>query len=361
MSTLDYDLDPSRALYAEALSVARAVGDAETISWIWRLSQVPAICIGDLDEAERVLVEADAYERAHGISRGRAQSLVQLAALKRERAQFTAAAGDLDAAAPFVETSRSRFKQWTRARALFELANAVGDHAQALARGTEQLRVGEEIGVSEFIAAGCWSLGEGLLDAGDYERARATLARSLELYGSDNRSARPELLAHLARAILGLGGVAEAGARTEEAVAIARPWNAQALVIVRTVAGMVAARRGDVVGAEARFREAIEGISRTQFDLETALARLHFARFLIDRTRTAEARDELAAARTVFSDPLAFRRRDEIAELLRRCDAVRTERSIARNARAVSRAPDRQRGAARPARPSRRSSAGPSR
>jgi len=32
---------------------------------------------------------------------------------------------------------------------------------------------------------------------------------------------------------------------------------------------------------------------------------------------------ELAAARSLFSDPLAFRRRDEIDALLRQCDAVR--------------------------------------
>jgi hypothetical protein len=174
--------------------------------------------------------------------------------------------------------------------------------------------VGEEIGYPGFIAGGCGALGEALLDAGDYERARATLERSIELYGPDNRDERPELLAHLARASLGLGHIADAGSRAEEAETIALPWNAQALVVVRTVAGMVAAQRGDSVGAEARFREAIE---------ETAVARLQFARFLLERTRTAEARDQLAAARSVFSDPLAFRRRDEIDGLLRQCDAVR--------------------------------------
>jgi len=162
-----------------------------------------------------------------------------------------------------------------------------------------------------------------LLDAGDHERACATLERGLELYGPDNRDVRPELLAHLARASLGRGRIVEAGSRAEEAETIALPWDAQGLVVVRIVTGMLAARRGDVVGAETRFREAIEGIARTQFDLETALARLQFARFLIDQTRSADARDELAAARRVFSDPLAFRRRDEIDGLLRQCDAVR--------------------------------------
>ena len=324
-SKLERDLDRSRTLYAEALSVARAVGDAETIAWIWGLSRMPALQIGDLDEAERVLVEATEYERAHAISRGRAASLVRLAIVKRLRAQFSAATAYLDEAAPTaVEASRSRFRRLIRAAALFGLANAVGDHAQAIAHGTEHLGVAEEIGLQGFIAAGCGTLGKAFLDAGDYERARTTLERSIELYGPDNRGQRPALLAHLARASLGLGQIAEAGSRVAEAETIALPWDAQALAVVRTVAGMVAARRGDVVGAEARFREAIEGIARTQFDLETALARLHFARFLIDRTRTAEARDELAAARSVFSDPLAFRRRDEIDELVRRCDAVRT-------------------------------------
>jgi len=324
MSTLERDLDPIRALYAEALSVARAVGDAETIGWIWRLSRAPAMWIGDLDEAERVTIEATEYERAHAISRGRAQSLVQLAQVKRERAQFSAATAYLDEAAPLVEASRSRFKRLLRATALCKLANAVGDHAQAIVHGTEQLRMGEEIGHPWSIAGGCWVLGEALLDGGDYERARATLGRSIELTDPDNRGQRPALLAHLARASLGLGQIAEAGSRAEEAEKTVLPWDVHALVVVRTVAGTVAARRGDVVGAEARFREAIEGIARTQFDLYTALARFEFARFLLEQKRAAEARDQLAAARVVYSDPLAFRRRDEIDALLRQCDAVRT-------------------------------------
>ena len=322
-SMLERDLDASRTLYAEALSVARAVGDAETIAWIWGLNRIPAMWIGDLDEAERVLVEATEYERAHAISRGRAASLVRLAVLKRLRAEFSAATAYLDEAAPLVEASRSRFKRFIRAAALTGLANAVGDHAQAIAYGTEHLGVAEEIGLPAFIAAGCGALGKALLDAGDYERARATLERSIKLYGPDDRAQRPALLTHLARASLGLGHIAEAGSRAAEAETIALPWDAQALVVVRTVAGMVAARLGDLVGAEARFREAIEGIARTQLDLEMAVARLQFARFLLERTRTAEARDQLAAARSVFSDPLAFRRRDEIDGLLRQCDAVR--------------------------------------
>ena len=86
---------------------------------------------------------------------------------------------------------------------------------------------------------------------------------------------------------------------------------------------MVAARLGDSVRAEARFREAIDGIAKTQLDLYTAPTRLAFARFLLEQKRAAEARGELAAARSFFSDPLAFRRRDEIDALLRQCDAVR--------------------------------------
>ena len=321
---LHRDLDRSRTLYAEALSVARAVGDAETIAWVWALNRMPPMQIGDLDDAERVLVEAAEYERAHAISRGRAASLVRLAVMKRLRAQFSAATAYLDDAAPTaVEASRSRLRRLIRAAALSGLANAVGDHAKAIADGMEHLGVAEEIGLPGFIAAGCGSLGKALLDAGDYERARAILERGVELHGHDNRGQRPALLAHLARASLGLGHVAEAESRIEEAETSALRWDAQTLVVVRTVAGMVAARRGDLVGAEARFREAVDAVARTQLDLDTALARLAFARFLLGQNRTAEARDQLAAARSVFSDPLAFRRRDEIDALLRQCDAVR--------------------------------------
>jgi hypothetical protein len=86
---------------------------------------------------------------------------------------------------------------------------------------------------------------------------------------------------------------------------------------------MVAVRLGDLVRAEAHFRAAIDGIAKTQFGLFAAPTRLAFARFLLEQKRASEARDELAAARNFFSDPLAFRRRDEIDALLRQCDAVR--------------------------------------
>jgi tetratricopeptide (TPR) repeat protein len=245
------------------------------------------------------------------------------AELKRWRGQFSAAAVDLEEAGPFVEASRSRSQREFQLWVLSRLATEVGDHEKAIANGTESLAVADEIGLPESIGNSCWALGEAFLAAGAHERARDTLERSIQSFGPNNRGQRPTLLADLAQASLGLDHVSSARSQVEEAEATVLPWDAQALVLVRTAAAMVAARLGDSVRAEARFREAIDGIAKTQLDLYTAPTRLAFARFLLEQKRAAEARDQLAAARSFFSDPLAFRRRDEIDALLRQCDAVR--------------------------------------
>jgi class 3 adenylate cyclase len=323
MTAMERDLDAARALFAEALSVARATGDPEIISQVWWASWLPAVWVGDLDGAERVLVEAGQFDLAKRLVRRHARRLIRSTELKRWRGQFSAAVVDLEEAEPLVAASRSRSQRQFRLVVMSWLATDVGDHERAIAYGTESLLVADEIGLPELIGTSCWALGEAFLDAADHERARATLQRGIASFGPNNRGQRPNMLADLARASLGLGHVSTARSYVEEAEATVVPWDAQALVAVRTAAAMVAARLGDSVRAEARFRQAIDGIAKTQLGLFTAPTRLAFARFLLEQKRAGEARDELAAARSFFSDPLAFRRRDEIDALLRQCDAVR--------------------------------------
>ena len=323
MTELERNLDGARAIFAEALSVARATGDPEIVSQVWWASWLPAVWVGDLDGAEGVLVEAGDYERANRLVHRRARWLGRSAELKRWRGQFSAATVDLEEAGPLVEASRSRFQRQFRLFVMSRLATDVGDHERAIAYGTESLGVAEEMGLPESIGGSCWALGEAFLDAADHERARATLEQSIASFGPNNRGQRPTLLADLARARVGLGDISTAVSHVAEAELIVLPYDAEAVAGVRTAAAIVAARLGDSVGAEARFREAIGGIAKTQFGVSTAPTRLAFARFLLAQKRGAEARDQLAAARSFFSDPLAFRRRDEIDALLKQCDAVR--------------------------------------
>jgi class 3 adenylate cyclase/tetratricopeptide (TPR) repeat protein len=323
IATLERDLDEARALLAEALSVALVAGDPDIVSQVWWANWLPPYWLGDLDAAERVLNESIEYERANGLVRRRANSLIHSAELKRWRGQFSAAAVDLEDAGALVEASRSRTHGDFRLWGMSQLATQVGDHKKAIEYGTETLALGEEVGRPSWIAAVCSALGEAFLEAADHERARTTLERSIELFGPNNRGQRPMVLGYLAQASLGLGDVATARTHLEEAEATVLPFDAEALVVIRTAAAMVAARLGDSVGAEARFREAIDGIAKTQFYSYIARVRLSFARFLLEQKRAAEAREQLAAARSIYSDPLAFRRRDEIDALLRQCDAVR--------------------------------------
>ena len=323
ITELGRDLDAARALFAEALSVARGTGDPDIISQVWWANWLPAVWVGDLDAAEGVHVEAGEFDRANGLVRRRAHWPLRSAELKLWRGQFSAAAVDLKEAGPLVEASRSKFQRQRRLQVMARLATGLGDHEKAIAYGTECLGVNEEIGLADPIGTICWRLGEAFLLAADYQRASSTIERGLEWFGPNNRGQRPEMLAYLAQASLGLGHVSAARSHVEEAEAIVLPYDVEALAVVWTAAAMVAARIGDSVGAEARFREAIDGIAKTQFDLFTALTRLAFARFLLEQKRAAEARRQFAAARSFFSDPLAFRRRDEIDALLQQCDAVR--------------------------------------
>ena len=321
-SLLQENLVPARAHLAEALSVARAFGDPETIATVWRWSRMPETWSGQLDEGERVLTEAIAYERANGLVRGRAASLCGLAYLKTVRGQFSAAAASLDEAAPLVEASRSRFQRAYRLASLALLATAVGDRAEALVFSTERLKDREESGLRGEIAAGHWLLGQALLGLANYEQAREELERCIQFLDLTNRGQRPTVLAHLAQALLGLGQVVAAQSLVEQAETTMLPWDAEAVMVIRTTAAQISAALDDPAGAEARFQGAIDGSAATQFDLQTALARLAFARFLVDRKRTDEARAQLVAARGVFSDPLAFRRRDEIDALLHECELI---------------------------------------
>lgn len=323
-SLLGLDLEAAGALYVEGLSVARAVGDVSAITYAWQQSRMPAQWRGDIDQAERVLEDATAYVRANGTVHGLGYALCLLASLRMVRGRFSVAAAALAEAAPLIEASRSRNQRQVLLYMLAFLARQVGDHAQAIAHAEERREVAAEIGAHAAITSSTWELGKALLDAAEYERARAMLERSLELMESTDRDGRPSALAQLALALLALGRVAEARARADEAEASVAHSDVSGLAIVRTAAAMVAARQGDPTGAEVRFREVIGASAGTQFDTNTARTRLSFARFLLEQQRPAEAREQLTAARAVFTDPLAFRRGDEIDALLRECDVVRT-------------------------------------
>jgi len=95
---------------------------------------------------------------------------------------------------------------------------------------------------------------------------------------------------------------------------LSRSTTAVALAMVRQAQGRVA-EADDLYG---RAIKAADGY------LELAvIARVDYARFLIDQRRGGEARAQLQIARGFYAHPFVSRRREVVDELLRRCDEVR--------------------------------------
>jgi len=114
------------------------------------------------------------------------------------------------------------------------------------------------------------------------------------------------------------GTAAAAGRHADRAIASSE----SSVPLHRAEFDLALAELRDAADAERLFRGALDIFGRTELGLTIADTRLRFARFLIAQRRYAEARPLLEQVRAFWSDPIAFRWRELIDDLLRQCEVI---------------------------------------
>jgi tetratricopeptide (TPR) repeat protein len=200
-------------------------------------------------------------------------------------------------------------------------ALVAGDFERARQAADEWLRLTPELGLNGIGAL--TFLGRALLELGRYEEAVSHVAEAVRRgeVRDDDPAFRGERRQILARAQLRAGRLAEAVVSAERAFEeigdddpLSRSSTAVALAMTRHAQGKVAE-------ADDLFRRAIAAADGY---LENAVvARVDYARFLLDQRRGSEARAQLEIARAFYAHPFVARRRRVVDDLLKRCDEVR--------------------------------------
>ena len=308
---------PGKGSADEALAVASETGDPELVAEaMW--TQVEVVYLeGDVNEMQRVLADALAYIRSSGAKRARDRIYIWASRLARYR-------GELSQVARYREESvaASSGTKENRAIAAFgdcRFALAVGDTARAVTLGLEALALMREVGRPHFVGLCCLTLGDAFLAAGDAAAAHDLLAEGLDVFVRRQQLRQiPELAARAARACVRLGRIAQARAYAEQARATALATDAESRYITAVALAEVAEAEGDVVAADAAFRDALAILEATTIMDALAFVRETYAEFLLRHGRGAEARANLEAARKFHDDPLGERNRQRIDALLQR-------------------------------------------
>ncbi|MBI2772902.1 MAG: AAA family ATPase [Chloroflexi bacterium] len=316
------DDEGARATIEEALATARAAGDPEQIAEALFQRAFQRYWINDIDAMYALLLEGQEFVRSANVKRG-GYILYWLgkAAIYR---------GDLAAYARFVEEAIAALPKGSKFyRAIGMWGSAghamdIGDPERALPDAEQARDLFREMGRPGFIASAGWTMAEALLELGDPARAREVLSEAVDLFvRRGQRGQIPEVRARLARALVMLGDLPAAREQAEAALAVVLRTDVESRFISEVAMGEVLDAEGDVAAAEARFREAIAILEPSGLGNVLAVAREHYARFLLHRGRGDEARAQLEKARAFWHDPLADRHRKRIDALLAQTTAVK--------------------------------------
>jgi CHAT domain-containing protein/tetratricopeptide (TPR) repeat protein len=258
---LESDAVHERALFAEGLALARQAGDEVTEGRFLQMEGDGAVMAGDYATAlERYDEALLRFERRQ--ARGAAARV--LVSMSR----LSLAQGDAERCLGLSSRALAIQRAIGDARgvalSLDYLANAsgqLGRHRQALRHFAEARRWAVERGDERLQDILSIRAAEVYLRMGDHARAAALVRRGLRpTLDPVNASDAHDLLA---RATLGLGRLQEAEAAAEQAVALARERR-QALFAPLETRARVRQATGDVAGALADVREAIEVVERTR-------------------------------------------------------------------------------------------------
>jgi len=320
----DKDAVAAAALDREAIDVARAVGEPETIAWAMVGSQWVPWAVGDLETQRRVLADAYAYIEASGAQGALGEALKCL----RENACQRGAFQDMAAyGRRHHEWAGANGSALPRAIALQGLAQAArmrGDLGVALAFARQSVELAVDAGVRLWIGANQRDVALVLGAAGDLAGARATLETSIRvLDGAALQAFRAEVRTQLARTLVMLGELGEARRQAELARAEVGPDDGLTIATARWALAVVCAAEGLPHDAGRFYQEAREQIGLTGYRLTDMDIQRDYARFLIETGRPAEARPLLEAVRTFYDTPETSFERERTDLLLLLCAPVK--------------------------------------
>jgi class 3 adenylate cyclase/tetratricopeptide (TPR) repeat protein len=306
----------AQASVDEALAVATTVGDADLVAWMMFERAFLRYWVADIEGAYRLLLEAHEHVKRTRSKRG-GVILYWLARCAGYRGDLTEAAAfgeEAIAALPYQSKFFRALTHVTRSHSAFDIA----DFATALEEARHSNALVRELGLPQWIASTDWEIGAAALALGDAEGARGALVEAVDLFERRKAAGQiPEVRARLARALVMLGDISSARDHAEAARALALPDDLESRYIAAVALAEVCEAEGDVVEADALFREAVTLLERSGFGNVLVTAREHYARFLIRRGRGGEARLQLDRVLAFYVDPLAERHRQRVDALLR--------------------------------------------
>lgn len=307
---------------AEAVATARALGDHDLLVEAMLGETWAPWFAGEIERCRTMLAEARAYAVAHDARR-------HLVYLATREGHIAHALGDFaafeQAYRERTEAARAHESKIVRALTPVQSAQLVaevrGDYETAREAASDWVALVPDLGLPGH---GAYSaLGGALLGLGRHEEAVGCLAEALRRSEGrgDSSGFVGEIRQDLARAYLGAGRLSRAKESAELAYREIADEDAFSRSTTAVALGMVRAAEGESADADRLFRLAIEA-ARDYRNLAVE-ARISYARFLIEQSRTADARAQLRVAGEFFAHPFVAKRRAEVEGLLQRCDEVR--------------------------------------
>jgi len=322
-SLADKDATAAAALDREAIAIARAVGEPETIAWAMVNSHWVPWVAGDLETQRRVLADAHAYAEASGAQRalGTAQQWLRLNAW--QRGAFHEMAAYARREHEWAGTRGSAVQRAYAAAGLATAAQLRGDLGAALAFARQSVESAVDAGARTEIGVTHWFVADALAAAGDLAGARAALESSVDVLERGGQGFRAEARTRLARTLVTLGDLAEARRHAELARAEVGPDDSFTIATTQWALAAVAAAEGRSDDAGRLYEEARARVRRTGYRVVAMDIERDYAQFLIETGRSAEARPVLEAVRAFYDTPETPFERERTDALLQRCAAVK--------------------------------------
>jgi len=319
----DKDLAAATALDQEAIAAARAIGDADTIAdalvrsaWAWWVN-------GDLDAQRGALLEALRHIEATRAERHLSTVLTWLGANTAHGGAFVQA----------VEYDVRANERAASSGSSLQLADALGGKVfaamwrgeldVAVTRAKEAVDAAIDAGALVDIGTNYGLLGTALAMAGELAQAREAHERAIErLSGPPLQGHRAEARTQLVKTLVSLGEIPEARRQAETSRAEVATQDVYTIATSTAALAAVCVADGATAEAERLFRQALDGIGRSDYVLLRMEMQRDLASFLIDRGRAAEARPLLEEVRDFFDTPVTPFERQRTETLLQRCAAV---------------------------------------